>query len=144
LVLGFGMSVTVAPLTATVMGSVSDHFSGTASGVNNAMSRISGVFANAIFGALAVLFFAGALQNRVQSLPLNAGQKQAIISQVNNLGNARVPANIIENNKAPVQEAYHQSFIAAYARIMRISAGLGFLGAMMAVAFIRNSAVKKD
>jgi predicted MFS family arabinose efflux permease len=55
LVLGLGMSFTVAPLTATVMGSVSDQLSGTASGVNNALTRISNVFANAIFGALAVL-----------------------------------------------------------------------------------------
>jgi len=144
LVLGFGMSITVAPLTAAVMGSVSDHFSGTASGVNNAMSRISGVFANAIFGALAVLFFAGALQTRVQALPLNTNQKQAVIIQVNNLGNAIVPATIAEKDKVSVEEAYHQSFISAYTRIMRISAGLGFLGAIMALAFIRNSTVRKD
>ncbi len=57
--LGLGMSFTVASLTATVMGSVSDHLSGTASGVNNAVTRIAGVFANAIFGALAVLFSPG-------------------------------------------------------------------------------------
>ena len=62
LLIGFGMSLTVAPLTSAVMGSVSDTHSGTASGINNAMTRISNVFANAIFGALAVLFFSSALK----------------------------------------------------------------------------------
>lgn len=69
LVLGLGMSLTVAPLTSTVMGSVSDHFSGTASGVNNAISRIANVFVNAIFGALAVLLFSAATQQQLKELP---------------------------------------------------------------------------
>ena len=63
LVFGLGISFTVAPLTAAVMDPVDDRYSGTASGINNAISRISNVFANAVFGALAVLFFSGALQD---------------------------------------------------------------------------------
>jgi MFS family permease len=143
-VFGLGMSFTVAPLTAAVMGSVSDHFSGTASGINNALTRISNVFANAIFGALAVLFFAGALQGEIKNIALNPKEKQEVAAQTANLGNAKVPANINSKQKAEIEKAYHASFIHAYANIMRISAGLGFLGALMSVAFVRNSAVKKD
>ncbi|MCC8423463.1 DHA2 family efflux MFS transporter permease subunit [Mucilaginibacter sp. UR6-11] len=138
LVLGLGMSFTVAPLTAAVMASVSDHFSGTASGVNNAMTRISGVFANAIFGALAVLFFSGALQKQIQTMPLSTVQRQQIMQQAINLGNAKVPAIITNAHKQTVENAYHAGFIAAYANIMRISAALGFLGALMALIFIKN------
>jgi len=144
LVLGLGMTFTVAPLTATVMASVSDHFSGTASGINNAMTRISGVFANAIFGALAVLFFSGALQAEIKNVSLNPTQKQAVMAQVANLGNAKAPAMLNSQDKAIVAKAYHTGFIAAYANIMRLSAGLGFLGALMSVLFIRNKAVKKE
>ncbi|MEO6819853.1 MAG: MFS transporter, partial [Ginsengibacter sp.] len=39
-IFGLGMSLTVTPLTSTVMGALPNHFSGTASGVNNAFSRI--------------------------------------------------------------------------------------------------------
>ncbi|MGF7077775.1 MFS transporter [Mucilaginibacter sp. UYCu711] len=144
LVLGLGMSFTVAPLTAAVMASVSDHYSGTASGINNAMTRISGVFANAIFGALAVLFFSGALQSQIKTVPLNTKDKQLVMQQVTDLGNAKVPANIAVQDKPVIEKAYHEGFINAYANIMRISAGLGFLGALMALIFIRNKTVNKQ
>ena len=142
-VFGLGMSFTVAPLTAAVMGSVSDHLSGTASGVNNALTRISNVFANAIFGAMTVLFFAGALQEQIKAIPLDAKAKQSVMAQAANLGDAKVPAGIDPTNKKTIERAYHESFIYAYANIMRISSGLGFLGALMAFIFIRNNAVKK-
>jgi hypothetical protein len=137
------MSFTVAPLTTAVMGSVSDRFSGTASGVNNAVSRIANVFAYAIFGALAVLFFSGALADHVSNLPISASEKQAIMAQAPDLGNAKVPATITGENKVIVEKYYHEGFIAAYSKIMKISAGLGFLGALMAFVFIKNTAVEK-
>lgn len=143
LVLGLGMSLTVAPLTATVMSSVSNHFSGTASGINNAMTRIAGVFANAIFGALAVLFFTGALQKQIDHTQLPAQDKQLVLMQAANLGNAKVPPGISAAEKPAIETAYHTSFIAAYAYIMRISAALGFLGAFMAFIFINNKAIKE-
>lgn len=142
IIFGLGMSFTVAPLTATVMGSVNDRFSGTASGVNNAVTRISNVFANAIFGALAVLFFSGALQQQLKTIPVDAKVKQSISAQSANLGNAKVPATVNADAKVRIETAFHQSFIDAYGNIMRISAALGFLGALMAFIFIRNAAVK--
>ena len=137
-VFGFGMSFTVAPLTATVMSAASDQLSGTSSGINNALTRISNVFANAIFGALAVLFFAGFLQEKITQTHFDPRQKQAIIAQAANLGGAEVPPSIGKANKAEIIAVYHEGFIAAYANIMRISAGLAFLGSLMAILFVRN------
>ena len=51
------MTLTVVPLTTTVMGAVADRNAGTASGVNNALTRTANVFANAVVGALAIVFF---------------------------------------------------------------------------------------
>lgn len=135
LLFGLGMSFTVAPLTTIVMKSVSDEFSGTASGINNAVSRIASVFANAVFGALAVLFFSGALQ---KSLPPNLKDQPTILHQAANLGNARIPAALNSNDRTTVGHAYRSGFIEAYGKLMRCAAALAFLGALTAVVFIRN------
>lgn len=144
IVFGLGMSFTVSPLTATVMTSVSDHLSGTASGVNNALTRISNVFANAIFGALAALLFAGSLQNQLQTIRLDAKVKQSVIKEAVNLGNASVPKEVEPEYKTTIIKSYRESFITAYSGIMKISAGLGFLGALTAVIFIRTKTLKKE
>ena len=133
LIFGLGMSFTVAPLTTTVMKSVVDEFSGTASGVNNAVSRIASVFANAIFGTLAILFFSGSLQ---KTLPRNLKDNSFIIQQAANLGNAKPPASITGNQRKLVTAAYRSAFIDAYGKLMRCAAALAFLGSAMAIFFI--------
>ena len=142
LVFGLGMSLTVAPLTTAVMGSVSTQFSGTASGINNALTRIANVFANAIFGALAVLFFSGALQTEIKNVAISVDQKQEVMAQSVNLGNAKVPVTLDVQNKMVIERAYHTAFIHAYQKILQISAALGYLAALMAFIFIKDKGIK--
>ncbi|HEU4348627.1 MAG TPA: DHA2 family efflux MFS transporter permease subunit [Actinoplanes sp.] len=47
-ILGLGLSLLVAPLTATALGSVDDTYAGIASGVNNAVARAAGLLAVAV------------------------------------------------------------------------------------------------
>jgi EmrB/QacA subfamily drug resistance transporter len=54
-VLGLGLSLTVAPLTATVLGSADPRYAGTASGVNNAVARAGGLLAVAVIPVAAGL-----------------------------------------------------------------------------------------
>ena len=48
IVFGAGMTLTVSPLTATVLDAAPDRFAGSASGVNNAVARAAGLLAVAI------------------------------------------------------------------------------------------------
>jgi EmrB/QacA subfamily drug resistance transporter len=53
--MGLGLSLTVAPLTATVLNSADPRYAGTASGVNNAVARSAGLLAVAVIPAVAGL-----------------------------------------------------------------------------------------
>lgn len=49
---GLGMSMTVAPLTSAILGAIDSERSGIASAVNNALSRVAGLVAIALLGAV--------------------------------------------------------------------------------------------
>ena len=53
LVFGVGLSMTVAPLTATVLADADDSAAGIASAINNSVARLAGLFAVAVLPALA-------------------------------------------------------------------------------------------
>jgi EmrB/QacA subfamily drug resistance transporter len=63
LVFGFGLSATVAPLTATVLDAVAESRVGIASGINNGVSRVAGLLAIAVLGAVISAHFGAALDS---------------------------------------------------------------------------------
>ncbi len=143
LLFGLGMSITVTPLTSTVMGSAASHFSGIASGVNNAVSRISGVFANAILGAFAILLFTTFMERAIEKFPINKEAKDAILAETINLGNAEFPQGISVKYKQQIINFYNQGFISAYKIILLICSGMAFTSSLCAFLMISNKLIKQ-
>lgn len=59
--MGIGMGLVISPLTTTVMTATDDALAGTASGVNNGVSRIAGLFAVASLGVVASFVYRHAI-----------------------------------------------------------------------------------
>lgn len=129
---GVGMGFTVAPLSASVMGSVDTHYAGTASGVNNAVSRVAGVLSIAIAGSIALFVFANSLQAMTANLNLPAQVKQSVQAQANNLGGATVPPGVPQTSVSAVQNAIRTSFVHTFQVVMLICAGMAWVAALTA------------
>ena len=121
---GLGMALTVVPLTTAVMTAVADHYAGTASGINNAVSRTAGVLALALLGAFALTHFADQLQQRTAQLPLSSLARRALHQQASKLGAAVVPATVPMRQHAAVQVAIRRAFENTYQWMLWLCAGL--------------------
>jgi len=78
LVFGLGMSATVAPLTATVLDSVAERRVGIASGVNNGVSRVAGLLAIAVLGAVISAHFGTVLDSKLGDRPLSPAAEKTV------------------------------------------------------------------
>ena len=132
LVLGLGMAVSVAPLTTTVMSAVPKDQAGTASGVNNAVSRLAGLLAIAVFGIVLLHVFSTRLDRKLSTLALQPEVRQAIEAQKPKLAAIEVapvmPARLI----APFRRAVTEAYVAGFRSVMIISAILALLSALCA------------
>lgn len=52
ILIGFGLSITVSPLTAAILGSISEKQSGIGSAINNAIARVAGLVTVAMLGII--------------------------------------------------------------------------------------------
>ncbi|MBJ7332556.1 MAG: MFS transporter [Solirubrobacteraceae bacterium] len=138
LVFSLGLSLTVAPLTATVLADADESNAGIASGVNNAIARVAGLMGIAALGAIVAAVFATAIDDQLAGLRLSpAAQevvetaKQQTLAQADTAGLPPVEAREVA---AAVQDASLDAFHTA----MGISAGLVALGGLLGLVGIVN------
>jgi EmrB/QacA subfamily drug resistance transporter len=138
LVLGFGMAVSVAPLTTTVMGAVEESHAGLASGVNNAVSRCAGLLAIAVLGLLILGIFGRGLDRRLAGLGLPPAALQALEKDRAKLAAIDVPVSLAEGQRTAVRSAVDEAFLEAYRGVMLAAAGLALLASVSAWGMIRK------
>src|SRR4051812_41373439 len=114
LVFGLGLSLTVAPLTATVLGGVSEEHAGIASAVNNATARVGGLLAVAAIGAVVAASWSSALPGEDDPEPFAAPPSAAAAAA----------------HGRAAEDAFHLA--------MLVTAGLVALGGALSAAGIVN------
>ena len=110
IVLGLGMAVSVAPLTTTVMNAVPQTRAGVASGVNNALSRIAGLFGIAVFGIVMVHTFNIELDRRLPRIELSPELRRSIEAERVKLAGAEISPDIDAQTRGALKGAINEFF----------------------------------
>jgi EmrB/QacA subfamily drug resistance transporter len=136
--LGLGMTITVAPLTTTVMGAVETHRAGVASGINNAVSRIAGLLAIAVFGVLLANKFNAEVRPRLDQLALPPGARVGIEKELPKMAGAELKnVSLDQRQRAAVQRSIEDAFDSGY-RVVVLGSAILALSAAAFGAAIRD------
>jgi EmrB/QacA subfamily drug resistance transporter len=138
LVFALGLSMTVAPLTATVLADADESNAGIASGVNNAIARVASLIAIAAVGAVVTSAYGSSLREDlgpVASRPavsaaINEAEKQP-------LAQVQVP-NAPPRVRARIEQASSDASVDAFRLSVGIAAVLVALGGVLGLAGLVN------
>lgn len=134
LLLGLGMSMSVAPLTTTVMNSVEERYVGTASGINNAVARVAGLLAIAVLGVVVLSVFSDRLGDRLDAItpPISSTVRSEVIEQKTALAEIHLPETLSPDARAEVQNAIALAFVDSFRWAMVVTALLAAISGLIA------------
>jgi EmrB/QacA subfamily drug resistance transporter len=112
IVFGVGLGFTVTPVTATAIGSAEQRYSGIASGFNNAVSRVAGLIAIALMGAIVVQLWHAGLAGAGTNAPAPVAASLASVRDRAFVipGTAGLSAADAADVRARALDAAHSSF----------------------------------
>jgi predicted MFS family arabinose efflux permease len=105
------MAVTVAPLTTVVMNSINKDQVGIASGINNAVSRVAGVLAVAVFGIVMVKAFASQLNSSLSHLILPPGVLAELQANEIKLAGLQIPDGLSPSIQTAISQFIREAFV---------------------------------
>src|SRR5437016_3948098 len=140
IVLGFGMAVSVAPLTTVVMSSVAQDRAGTASGINNAVARVAGVLAVAVLGLVMVGAFKYRLMDSLANLNIAPNIVRNVRSSAIKLAGLELPTSLDPADAAPLRAAVAESCGFGFRLVMLICSGLAIASSAVVMLVIPPAA----
>jgi EmrB/QacA subfamily drug resistance transporter len=144
LLFALGLSITVAPLTATVLADADERNAGIASGVNNAIARVASLVAIAAVGALVAASFGSTLKEELGDL----ATRPKVAAAVEEADRQPLAQVTVEGVSAGVQEvvagAAQDASVTAFRVGIGIATALVAFGGLLGLAGIRNPRRRVD
>jgi EmrB/QacA subfamily drug resistance transporter len=134
LIFSLGLSLTVAPLTATVLADAEESNAGIASGINNAIARVASLLAVAAIGAVVSAQFSSTLDDRLGNGTLSSAEATAVAGARHETLARVDPAAAGARVAGAVESASNHAFHVG----IGISTALVALGGLLGLAGIRN------
>jgi EmrB/QacA subfamily drug resistance transporter len=138
LVFGFGLSMTVAPLTATVLSSGGVEHAGVASGVNNAVARVAGLVAIAIAGAAVAAAASSKLDSELASRPPLSPAAQVAVDRARKLRLTDSAPGTPPAERATVETALADASESGFHVAVGLAGALAIVGGLVSLAGIRD------
>ena len=138
LVFSLGLTMTVAPLTATVLADADEHNAGLASGINNAIARVAGLFGVAALGAVVAAQFSSAVDSELAGARLSPAAQTAVQESKTRTLDRVEPPGVPARERRLVAEATEDASLSAFRLGMGISALLVGLGGVVGTIGITN------
>lgn len=130
------MSLSVAPLTTVVMTAVDQDHVGTASGINNAISRVAGVLSVAVLGVVMVAGFRTELNRQLKGLKMPGNVRSELQADTMRLAALKPPPEVDVPTAASIEFSISSSFVFSFRRIMWICSVLSLASSVVAFQYI--------
>ena len=138
-IIGFGMAVTVAPLTTSVLNAVPAHQTGVASGINNAVASVASLLAVALLGTIAISAFDGSLDRQLDLMGASAEIRHSVDALRGRLVVTAIPGHMSGEVAQTVHRVVGESLLETFRLVVLIAAGAAFAAALSAALTIRGS-----
>jgi EmrB/QacA subfamily drug resistance transporter len=136
-VLGFGMAVTVAPLTTAVLNAVPAHRTGVASGINNAVASVGGLLVIAVLGSVALGIFGHALDRQLTATAAPPAVRAAVDEARGGFVVPAPPPGLPPQQRQRARVIIERSLEATVRLTLWIAAALALASALVAALSIK-------
>jgi EmrB/QacA subfamily drug resistance transporter len=138
LLYSLGLAMTVAPLTATVLDSVPERRAGIASGINNAVSRVAGLLAIAVLGAVIAAQFLSSAEAGAERRGLGPEARATLLEAKDNPFAGPDLAAVPETERELVEAGADEAAVSGFRLAMLIAGLLSILGGLISAIGIRD------
>ncbi len=135
-VLAFGMAITIAPLTTTVLNAVQQEQSGVASGINNAAASVAGLLVIAVMGTVALRVLDLEIDAQVRQAQPSTEVRREVDAVRGGFVVPRAPAQMSAAERLSLEQIARASLAGTIHLVLLVMAALAFAGASVAVLMI--------